>query len=291
MFVMTEFENKLILGEEPYHNGFFPQIPNFRKTGSAFILTGGSGDDILVTERTTGREIRQNRYTRLVEVSTLPYMKEIRFTSSGKEQAYSFDVYVKAVIQVVDPITLYHNKNVDVDAYFDKLFSIDVKQITRRYSILDFDGLDRELTQKLSAYNNVDVATGFSYQVSKVDAEPSERAKEYVRRASEQQLEAALRNQAFNLAEGITADYGKALMAEVAEGKLTMTEAILKKEAYDKERFDTRISQADQLVGKGYLAEHQAQAFVLSQQKTVEQKQLEPTQGEDPDLNQFFSGE
>ena len=39
---MTEFENALILQDQPYQTGFFPKIPNFRKEGSAFILTASS---------------------------------------------------------------------------------------------------------------------------------------------------------------------------------------------------------------------------------------------------------
>lgn len=260
---MNEFQNKLLLKDEAYQCGLFPQIPNFRKDGSAFILTDGSNDDLHITERTTSRDIRQGRYTRLVEISTRPYLTEIQFNANAREQAYSFDVYVKAVIQVVDPITFYRNRNIDVDAYFNRLFSIDVKQITRKYSILNYDGLDRELTQKLSAYNNVDSDTGFSYQVSIVDAEPGKAAQEYVSRASKQQLEASLRSQAGELARVLTSDYAQAVMVEVAEGKLTHEEAILKIEQHRDSRFDKTVEDAVKLMDKGLFTEHQAKSFVL----------------------------
>ena len=104
---MTEFENALILQDQPYQTGFFPKIPNFRKEGSAFILTGGANDDLLVTDRTTTKELRQGKYTRLVEISTRPYLQEVNFSSPSKEAAYSFAVYIKAVIQVQRPITFY----------------------------------------------------------------------------------------------------------------------------------------------------------------------------------------
>lgn len=266
---MNEFQNKLLLKDEPYQCGLFPQIPNFRKDGSAFILTGGSNDDLRITERTTSREIRQGRYTRLVEISTRPYMTEIRFNANAQEQAYSFDVYVKAVVQVVDPITFYRNRNIDVDAYFNKLFSIDVKQITRKYSILNYNGLDRELTQKLSAYNNVDPDTGFSYQISMVDAEPGAAAQEYVSRASKQQLEASLRNQAGELARALTSDYAQAVMIEVAEGKLSHQEAILKIEQHQDSRFDKVVDDAVKLMDKGLLSEAQARGVVLSGKETA----------------------
>lgn len=266
---MNEFQNKLLLKDEPYPCGMFPKIPNFRKDGSAFILTGGCNDDLRITERTTNREIRQGRYTRLVEISTIPYITEIRFNATAQEQAYSFDVYVKAVVQVVDPITFYRNRNIDVDAYFNKLFSIDVKQITRQYSILNYGGLDRELTQKLSAYNNVDADTGFSYQVSVVDAEPGAAAREYVLRASKQQLEACLHSQAADLAKVLTSDYAEAVMIEVAEGKISHQEAIQKIEQHRDSRFDKAIDDVSRLVDKGLISEAQARILVLAERKAA----------------------
>ena len=291
---MNEFQNQFILKDEPYQCGLFVQVPNFRKNGSAFVLSGGIADDILVTGRTTNKEIRQGRYTRIVEISTAPFMKELRFNSSGKEQAYSFDIYVKAVIQVTNPIVFYQNKNIDVDAYFNKLFSIDVKQITRKYSILDYDGLDQELTQKLSAYNSVDINTGFSYQISVVDAEPSSEAKEYVQKASKQQLEAILREQARELAGRITTDYAEAVMVAVAEGKLSEEEAILKIESYKNDKFDTQLEHIDRLTKRGYLSEKQAADHILPGLSGSGQKRIEPSSdssGQENDgLEQFFQG-
>lgn len=291
---MNEFQNKMLLKDEAYQCGLFPRIPNFRKDGSAFVLADGSNDDLLITERTTTREIRQGRYTRLVEISTRPYLTEVQFNASAREQAYSFDVYVKAVIQVVDPITFYRNRNIDVDAYFNQLFSIDVKQITRQYSILNYDGLDQELTQKLSAYNNVDSNTGFSYQVSKVDAHPGGAAQEYVSRASKQQLEASLRSQASELARALTSDYAEAIMMEVAEGKISHQEAILKIEAHKDSRFDKAISDATTLIDKGLLSEAQAKHFVLPSIGSGAGSGL-PGGSEAPqeeiDFDQFYSGE
>lgn len=290
---MNEFQNKLLLKDEPYQCGLFPQIPNFRKDGSAFILTDGCNDDLRITERTTSRDIRKGRYARLVEISTRPYMTEIQFNANAKEQAYSFDVYVKAVIQVVDPITFYRNRNIDVDAYFNKLFSIDVKQITRQYSILDYGGLDRELTRKLSAYNNVDSDTGFSYQVSMVDAEPGVAAREYVSRASKQQLEASLRSQAGDLAKALTSDYAQAVMIEVAEGKLSHQEAILKIEQHQDSRFDKMVDDAVKLMDKGLLSEAQARGVVLSGRGTGGHMLTEGTTDgdsarEDGNYDQFY---
>lgn len=293
---MNEFQNKLILKDESYQGGLFPQIPNFRKDGSAFILTGGCGDDIRITEHTTSREIRQGKYTRLVEISTRPYMKEIRFSANAKEQAYSFDVYVKAVIRVENPITFYHNRDLDVDGYFHNLLSIDVKQITRKYSLLDFSGLDLELTQRLSAYNNQDTATGFSYQVSQVDAEPGKDAKEFVARSSKQQLETALSNQAGALARTLSINYAEAVMMEVTTGKLSLQEAILKIEQHQDNRFEKTVDEATKLIERGFLTEKQAQAYIQSGAKGVQSQLTEgagvsETDQGGSDFDQFYSEE
>lgn len=263
--MMNEFENKLIIKDEAYQNGLFPTIPNIRKNGSAFLLTGGCNDDILITEYTTKREIRQGRYTRLIEISTLPYMKEIRFNSYSREPSFSFDVYVRAVIQVMDPIVFYRNKNIDVDAYFDKLFSIDVKRITRKYSVLQYNGLDEELTGQLSVYNTIDPATGFSYQISAVDAEPGKDAQKYVRDAGQQEITSVLRQRAQDLAQKTTSmNYAEAVMAQVVRGEITQEQAILKIEEHEHAKFTTQLERTEKLVQNGFLTETEARPYILS---------------------------
>lgn len=239
---MNEFQNKLIIKEEAYQSGFFAKIPNTEKRGSAFILTKGCNDDIIVNEFTTAKQIRKGRYTQLVEISTLPYIKDIQIDAPSKETYYSFRVFVKAVIQVNDPVTFYENKNIDVDVYFDHVFSMDVKKITRKYSILDYEGMDDELTQKLSSFNTVDESTGFRYQISAVDAIPGEKAEEYVRKHGTQKLDAMLKKNARDLATIFTSDYSEAIKTEVAEGKLTEIEAIQKIQEYNDIEFRNQIS-------------------------------------------------
>ena len=129
---MNEFYNKLIINDVEYEYKFFPQVPNYKKQGVAYILAEGIDDDIVVDERTSTKQIRRGKYRRLIEISTSPYLKEIRFESASKEGSYTFDIYVKAVIQVKDPIVFYHNRNLDVDAYFTNMFTLDVRKITRK---------------------------------------------------------------------------------------------------------------------------------------------------------------
>lgn len=255
---MNEFVNKLIVKEEPYENGLFPKIPKTGKHGSAILLVGGCNNDLLVTGNTTARQIRQGKYTRLVEVSTLPYTKEIRFNAPSKETYYSFDVYVKAVIQVNDPIVFYENKNIDVDTYFDNLFSLDVRKITRQYSILNYVGMDDELTQRLSSYSTIDPHTGFCYRISAVDAMPGENAQDYVQRDGKLQLEAQLKSNARVIAASLTTSLEEAIRTEIAEGKLSEKEGLLQIEEYKNLDFDGKLKRLTELREKGFITDKEA---------------------------------
>ena len=100
-----------------------------------------------------------------------------------------------------------------------------------------------------------------------VDAEPGAAAREYVSRASKQQLEASLRSQAVELAKALTNDYAEAIMIEVAEGKISHQDAILKIEQHQDSRFDKVVDDAVRLMDKGLLSEAQARGVVLSEKK------------------------
>lgn len=257
---MTEFENKLIK-DLPYKKSFFPQIPNYRKAGSAFILTDGVNDDLLITDKTTARDLRAGKYTRLVEISTRPYLKELHFTTPSKEGAYSFSVYVKAVIQVDQPITFYMHRNLDVDAYFENLFTMDVRKITRKYSILDYDGMDEKLTEKLSAYNNFDDSTGFSYQVSAVTAEPAADAKEYEEKFSTQQLNMKLKENARGLTSSLSGSLTEALRTAVVEGRMTEEEAFRKIAENEDAQFARKVNQVKVLREEEILTDEEAKTY------------------------------
>lgn len=258
---MTEFENNLILQDVPFKAGLFPQIPNYRKAGSAFILAEGADNDILVSAKTTARDLRVGKYTRLVEISTHPYTKEIEFTAASKEGAYSFSVYVKAVIQVTDPLTFYVNRNLDVDAYFKNLFTMDVRKITRKYSTLDYEGMDEELEEKLSAYNSFDSSTGFSYQVSVVMAEPGENAKEYVKKYSTQQLDMKLKENARGLTSSLAGSLTEALRTAVVEGRMTEEEAFQKIAENEDKEFARAVKRVETLRESEILTDEESKAY------------------------------
>ncbi len=291
MSLTNEFENDLIFKEETYKNGLHPKVPKSEKQGVAVILTGGCKDDIVVDKYTTVKEIRQGKYTQLVEISTRSYIKEIKFHSPSKQTYYSFDVYVKGVIQVNDPIIFYKNKNLDVDAYFNNLFSLDVKKVTRKYSILNYEGMDDELQQTLSSCT-IDESTGFVYQISVVDADPGEEAKEYVRKYEKMLLDDTMRKQANDMAKSITITYKDAINSEVIEGNLTQTEAILKIEEYEKANYDEKIRRLDDLREKGVITDIDFRKSIQSTLKLSDKDDnLNQNTQEDSGMNQFYSEE
>lgn len=296
---MNEFVNKLIIKEEEYECGFFPQIPNYKKRGSAFILTGGDNDDILVDEHTTTKQIRQGRYRKLIEISTLPYTKELRFNSVSKEMAYSFDVYVKAVIQVYDPIIFYENRNLDVDSHFDNLFSLDVKKITQKYGVLNYNGMDEELKDKLSTYDSLDTTIGFSYRISVVDAVPGEKAQQYVERYGKQQIEDELRKYTQTLINSLATTYEEAIQQEVIAGNLSQMEAILKIDEYRQASYNNQIKKYEELLEKGVLTNEEMRRYVVSALGTlkgdprnlIEDDAGEPDKREESGMDFFYPGE
>jgi len=172
-------ENQMfVLKDEEYRNGNFPRIPEHNKRTSWVLLVDGTADDIIVDDRTTVKQIRQGRYRRLVEISRSPYSYEHEFTSSCKETSYTFNVRVKAKVLVDDPIDFYSNlRSIDIRAFFNNQFSLDVAKITRKYSIMEYSGIDDELTAALTSSHVIDATAGLSYQISSVITEPNAEAK------------------------------------------------------------------------------------------------------------------
>lgn len=279
---MNEFYNQLILNDGEYKCNFFPQVPNYTKQGVAYILADGVNDDIVVNEKTSSKQIRRGKYRRLIEISTNPYLKEIRFKSASKERSYTFDIYVKAVIQVKDPIVFYNNKNLDVDAYFTNMFTLDVRKITRKYSILEYDGMDEELTNTLSQYNTVDVSTGFEYRISVVDAEPGSEAIEYVKRNDKQNLDAELKQKARELGKDVATDYENAVRTEVIEGKISEKEAILEISRFKNADYEERLNKVVDLRERRLISEENARRMIKKIQVLVDNPphQIEERQDE-----------
>ena len=266
-----------ILKDEPYKNGLFPQIPDYHKRGSWFLLSEGVYDDVIVDDRTTVKQIRQGRYKKLVEISKVPLSYEHEFNSSCKETSYTFMVKVKAMVRVIDPIDLYNNiNNLDIKAFFNNQFSLDVNKITRKYSILDYNGIDDDLTRELTSRQVADTTTGLSYQISTVMTEPNAEARAILKRHDDINIQSItkkmemLASSETKKLEIITADatntiaeniatknrdktYADALMEEVAHGNISRAEAILKIDEYNRKGFDGKLEELIRLREQGII--------------------------------------
>lgn len=290
---MNEFINKLILKEEDYKNGLFAKVPPHNKHNSAFVLTGGVKDDILVVDNTTSQEIREGKYTKLIEISTAAYVKEIKFSAMSKESAFSFDIYVKAVIQVKDPIAFYHYKNLDVDEYFKNMFFMDVNKITKGYSILEYNGLDEVLIRQLSNYDNVEADTGFGYRISAVWAKPDGKAAAYVEKQSKQIIEASLKNNAREFISVYKDDYENAIWMQVAEGKLSQIEALEKIQEWNMKSFENQMKITNELLKNDIITNKDARESGKAVLKALgyrnETKKITEQSEDEIDLDKFFN--
>lgn len=257
-----------ILKDETYQNGLFPQIPNYSKKDSWFLLTDGVADDIIVDDRTTVKQIRQGRYKRLVEISRSPRTHIHTFNSSCKETSYTFKVTVKAVVSVENPIDLYSNiRHINIEDFFNNQFSLDVRKITREFSILDYNGIDDALSGVLPLTKVLDPTTGLAYQISTVETQPNEAALKILERKEavgiqnyldEQEMMARTHltmqaGKAAQLSKGKT--YKDAIWEEVARGIITDTVAIQKVDDYNRQSHEEQFRRLLELRKEGFITD------------------------------------
>ena len=245
-----------------YKNGLFPQIPNYHKRDSWFLLTEGITDDIIVDDRTTVREIRRGQYKRLVEISrnTLVYPHE--FNSNCRETSYTFKVMIKANVYVNDPIKFCANaKNISVKDFLNNQFSLDVKAITRKYSVSDD-------------------TSGLTYQVITVMTEPNEEAMKILKNRDDMTIKHEMTMAAGEIAmHHKTKTYADAIWEQAAQGIITDVEAIRSIEEYEKQNDNEKFNMLLKLRDEGFITDadisDQAQSFLQfshsSNNKSLEQ--------------------
>ena len=161
-----------------------------------------------------------------------------------------------------------------MDAYFTNMFTLDVRKITRKYSILEYDGMDEELTNKLSSYNTLDESTGFEYRISVVDAEPGVEAIEYVKRNDKQNLDAELKKKARDLVKDVATDYENAVRTEVIEGKISEKEAIIEINRFRNADYEERLNQVVDLRERRLISEDNARKMIKKIQIMDNQENL-----------------
>jgi hypothetical protein len=244
-----------IVGDWEYKNSPFAKIPEHSKRSSWFLLTDGTFDDIIVDDHTTVKQIWKGRYKKLVEISKTALSYEHEFASSCKETSYTFNVKVKAKVLVDSPIDFYaNNRNIDIRAFFNNQFALDVAKITRKYSIMEYSGIDDELTSALTSTHVLDPTTGLSYQIASVITEPNAEARQILKKKDDISIKERIDDLAGEVADkNLYKSYAKAVWEKVAQGEITSDEAIEQIEAYQDKRFDKQVNRVIKLRDEGMI--------------------------------------
>ena len=273
-----------------YKCGMFPQIPNYHKRDSWCLLTEGVMDDIIVNERTTVKDIRRGQYRRFVEISrnTLAFVHT--FNSNCEETSYTFAVTIKANVYVNDPIKFCANiRNISVRDFLDNQFSLDVKGITRKYSILNYNGIDEELTRVLTASTVSDDTSGLSYQITTVMTEPNDEAMKILKDRDNMAIKHKMTTVAGKIAGLNKAKtYADAIWEEAAKGIITDVEAVQRIDEYERKGTNEKLAMLMKLRDEGFISDAdisaQSQNFLPSpqvQSTSVKQIQKKDTSSVD----------
>ncbi|MCL2188894.1 MAG: hypothetical protein FWC16_08235 [Defluviitaleaceae bacterium] len=263
-----------ILSDEVYNNGLFPQVPKYNKKDSWFILTGGTGSDIIVDDRTTVRQIRQGRYKRLVEISQKSYSYIHTFNAPCKETSYTFKVTVKANVLIDDPLDFWGNsRNINAQDFFNNQFSLDVRRIARNYSILDYGAIDDDLLDTLPRTKVLDSASGLAYQIQTVETTPNEAALKVLEQKEKVGIENYLKKQEMVGIADIDAfssklamqnsgiSYEEAIWGEVATGKYSRVHAIEKIDAYKNQSRQGKLQSMLELRKEGIVTDEDIEQY------------------------------
>lgn len=277
MFILNGENDKI--GVE-YKCGMFPKIPNYHKRTSWFLLTDGIMNDIVVNEYTTVKDIRHGQYKRLVEISRNTLAFSHTFNSNCRETSYTFKVTIKANVYVNDPIKFYANiRSISVRDFLNNQFSLDVKGITRKYSILNYNGIDEELTRVLTAATISDDISGLSYQITTVMTEPNDEAMKILKDRDDMMIKHEMTTVAGKIADlnqGKT--YVEAIWEEAAKGNVTDVQAIQFIEEYKYKSTNEQLEMLIKLRNEGIISDtdiaSQSQNF-LSSPKTISTEQIE----------------
>lgn len=240
-----------------YKSGLFPQIPNYNKRDSWFLLTEGVMDDIVVNEHTTVKIIRRGQYKRLVEISRSTLAFSHTFNSNCRETSYTFKVTVRANVYVNDPGKFCSNvRNISVRDFLNNQFSLDVKAVTRNYSILNYNGIDEDLTRVLTASIVSDDTSGLSYQITTVMTEPNDEAMKILKSRDDM----AIKNEMTAVAGKIAAfnktkTYADAIWEEAAKGNISDVKAIQQIEEYERKNSDEKMDMLLKLRNEGIISD------------------------------------
>jgi len=183
-----------IIREEAYPNGLFPNIP-YVKNGVAIVLTNGKKPPVLVDGLVSVRQIRNGKYSSLVEISTIFHNIDLNFSVLSKNEPYRFDVIVKVNVRVTDPIAFLNSQINDVPEVLTQHFSPIIRRLLKQADILEYGSLDEAVLQKLVDSNNFNDRSGLDFIVKDVEVQPDVQAMEYVRQLTDHDLNTRIERQ------------------------------------------------------------------------------------------------
>lgn len=291
MFILNGSDDQI--GVE-YQNGLFPKIPNYHKTESWFVLTEGTEDDILVDARTTVKDIRKGQYKRLIEVSRNSLVVTHTFDSKCRETSYTFKVTIKANAYVNDPIKFCANvKSISPQEFLNNQFLLDVRGVTAKYSILNYNGIDDDLTSVLTSTVVTDTTSGLSYRVITVITEPNAEAMKILKDRDDMLIKEQMTKKAGQIAsQNRDKSYADAIWEEAAKGSITDVEAIQRIEEYKKHTDIEKLDMLLRLRNEGMISNtqmsSQANGFLPYQAQNVIVNQIE---SHDDEIETLFDEE
>ena len=248
-----------IRSDGEYKNGLFPKIPNYLQDNAWYILTDGTRGDILINDRTTVNDIRNGHYRRLVLVSKTPEIVDHAFNTACKEMSYTLKIRIEAKVSVVDPIIYFHNiDRINIQTFLNTRFFVDVRRITKKYSILEYSEMEDELVEVLTMPTIEDDQSGLSYSISKVAVEPNEQAREVLKNIDDMHIRNKTYEVAGNMGEANKhKTYDDAVRESAALGKISHEDAIIKIEEYRRGHFERSLAELKQMLDDDVISQEQ----------------------------------
>ncbi|OJV62990.1 MAG: hypothetical protein BGO41_09810 [Clostridiales bacterium 38-18] len=255
------FINKIL----PFKNGLFVSKPNIEKGNLIFLLVDGKNEDLLVNERTSIKQIRDGKYTKLIEIINYPITKEIKITAPAKENSYNFLITLNLTLEHTSPFLVLQNKTLIIEDFLHNQLSLEVRRITKMYSVLDFGMLGDQLTEKLMYPTQLEPDVGVKYRVSSVTANLSEEALKFLRKQDDIELGAEIRKKESSIGSSLITNFRTAIGAQIARGEISEEEAVYKIEEYESNHFHKDLDKYMKLVKGNIYTEAEVRDHIRGQ--------------------------
>jgi len=220
---------RLIVNEAEYKGGLFPKIPS-RVPNQDTLLIGVDGIPRLVTDYLTVRDIRKGNFNKVVRISTVLFSTDVSLKAVSGNAPFQFEIKVGVECKVYDSAAYYMSHTIySLEDSVKTALSRIVTPEAKRFELTD-NNASAEMLRTFENKGEKALETlGVKFSVVSVDANPDADAERFVREMSEKTLN--VRVQRHGLDEGVkltSRSMEDAIMAQVADGKLDMEEAITK---------------------------------------------------------------